>query len=314
MEHRKIVTIGGGTGISTILRGLKKYTSDLTAIVTVGDDGGSSVMLREELGMLPPGDIRKCIDALAVTNPILHELINYRFQEGRLKGHVLGNLCLAALYGISDSFDEAVQKMNAAFGVEGRVLPVTTENIQLRAILEDGETIFGESKIGAPGHKNIKRLSLLPETPKPAPGVLEAIREADLIVIGPGSLYTSIIPNLLVEGVSRAICESLALKVYVGNIMTQPGETQGYTLFDHVQAIRKHGGDRMIDYVIANDQPIPEEILARYRQDGAEPVRIDQKRLSEEYIRLLPRDLVYLKDGRLIRHNYQSLASALMKL
>jgi len=312
--ERKIVTIGGGTGVSTLLRGLKKYTNQLTAIVTVGDDGGSSGVLREDLGMLPPGDIRQCISALAETNSILGELLNYRFPEGSLKGHAFGNLCLAALCGISDDFEEAVRKMNLAFGVVGSVLPVSNDDVRLKATLSDGQEVIGESKIGSVGHAPIKKLELIPKAPKPADGVLQAIYDADMIILGPGSLYTSILPNLLVEGVAEAIRESLAVKVYVGNIMTQPGETQGYTLYDHIRAIKEHAGAGLIDYVVANIQEIPEPIEAIYRADGAERVRVDVASFAEDRIRVILKNLASFEKNRYIRHDNAALAEVLMKL
>lgn len=309
----KVVTIGGGTGLSTMLRGLKKYTHNITAVVTVADDGGSSGVLREDLGMLAPGDIRKCISALAETNPVVEELINYRFTDGWLKGHAFGNLYLAALCGISANFEEAVRKMNRIFGVEGEILPVTNENIKLRAYLENGKIINGESRIGSVCDSRIERVEMLPSYAEPAKNVLDAISEADMIILGPGSLYTSIIPNLLVDGVGEAIYHSKARKIYVANIMTQPSETTGYDLYDHIEAIEKHAGYKIIEYVVANTAKIPPELSERYAKEGSEPVRLNIERYIDRNVRLVLENL-YINDNGMIRHNHARLAKTLMRL
>ena len=218
----RIAAIGGGTGLSTMLRGLKAYTSNLTAIVTVADDGGGSGVLRQELGMLPPGDIRNCMEALANAEPLMRELMHYRFYEGTLAGQSFGNLFLAALNGISGSFDEAVARMSQVLAITGRVLPVTTADVQLEAELENGARVVGESKIFYCKKREdcrIRRVRLLPEHPRALPGALEAIAKADMIVFGPGSLYTSIIPNLLVDGIVEAVRRARGLKVYVANVI-----------------------------------------------------------------------------------------------
>jgi uncharacterized cofD-like protein len=271
----KIVAIGGGTGLSTMLRGLKAYSSNITAIVTVADDGGGSGMLRQELGMLPPGDIRNCVLALADTEPILEQLLQYRFPEGSLKGQNFGNLFLAAMDGISSSFEEAVRKMSDVLAVTGRVLPVTLENVMLRAELEDGHVICGESKIGTHDsyHEGkIKTVYLDPPDAKPLGEVLDAISEADVIVLGPGSLYTSIIPNLLVKGICPAIKKSNALKVYVCNVMTQPSESEGYSVYDHISALEEHSFKGIVDCCIVNNAAIPRDLREKYKNDGAEQV------------------------------------------
>ena len=232
-EHGpKIAAIGGGTGLSTMLRGLKQYTRNLTAIVTVADDGGGSGMLREDLGMPPPGDIRHCMEALANVEPVMGELLSYRFPKdsGSLGGQSFGNLILAALNGISPSFDQAVARMSEVLAITGRVLPVTNEDVRLEATFENGTSVVGESKISRFKKEQdcrIRKVRLLPEHPPALPETLRAIREADLILLGPGSLYTSVIPNLLVDGVAEAIRASDALKIYICNIMTQDGETEG---------------------------------------------------------------------------------------
>ena len=228
-NETKVVVIGGGTGLSTMLRGLKQYTSHITAIVTVGDDGGGSGKLREDLGMLPPGDIRNCILALADTEPLMEDLLQYRFTEGSLKGQCFGNLFLAAMAGISENFEDAVQKMSSVLAVKGKVLPVTLDDMKLVAELENGETIEGESKIPSEvivRETRIKKLAIKPIDAKPLEEAIKAINNADVIIMGPGSLYTSIIPNLLVKGIPEAICKSPAKKVYnFLMLMTQPGET-----------------------------------------------------------------------------------------
>ena len=235
----RVVAIGGGTGLSTMLRGLKSRTKNLTAIVTVADDGGGSGVLRRDLGMPPPGDIRHCMEALANAEPIMQELLAYRFPvgSGQLTGQSFGNLILAALNGVAGSFEEAVAQMSQVLAISGRVLPVTSADVKLEATFENGTAVVGESLI-ADFKKvqdcRIRKVRLLPERPAATPAALEAIREANLIVLGPGSLYTSVIPNLLVEGVAEAICRSDALKIYIGNIMTQDGETEGMTLSDLV--------------------------------------------------------------------------------
>jgi uncharacterized cofD-like protein len=254
-----VACIGGGTGLSTMLRGIKAFTPNITAIVTVADDGGGSGVLRDELGMLPPGDIRNCIEALSNTEPTMEKLLAYRFEEGRLKGQSFGNLFLAALNGISGSFDEAVAKMCEVLAITGRVLPVTNENVQIEATLADGGVVVGESKIGdaktAHGCR-IESVRLVPERPAALPESLEAILEADMIILGPGSLYTSVIPNLLVNGISEAIRSSNALKLYVCNIMTQDGETEDYTVSDHIEALFHHGGGKLFDMCLVNNMPI----------------------------------------------------------
>ena len=246
----KIVVIGGGTGLSTMLRGLKYYTSNITAIVTVGDDGGGSGTLREDLGILPPGDIRNCILALADTEPLMEDLLQYRFKDGTLKGQSFGNLFLAAMDGISDNFEDAVQKMSSVLAVTGKVLPVTLDDMQLEAILENGNKVVGESQIPVEAlnqKSKIKKLMINPENAEPLKDALDAIKEADAIVIGPGSLYTSIIPNLLVKKIRTSVRKSDAIKIYVSNIMTQPGETDNFDVSDHVKIIKKYGGKEIVD-------------------------------------------------------------------
>jgi uncharacterized cofD-like protein len=312
----KVVAIGGGTGLSTMLRGLKAYTSNITAVVTVADDGGGSGVLRQELGMLPPGDIRNCILALADTEPIMEQLLQYRFKEGNLKGQSFGNLFLAAMDGISSSFKEAVKKMSHVLAVTGRVLPVTEEDVQLCAKLADGTVICGESKIGC--HNDIckckiDRVYLEPADTRPVSEVLDAISDADLIVLGPGSLYTSIIPNLMVNGICTAIKKSKAIKVYVCNVMTQPSETDDYTVSDHIAALEKHSYKGIVDYCIVNNAAIPSELAEKYKNDGAEQVVIDGEKLTGSCIKLLEGDYVTIRNG-FIRHDHNKLAKTIIDL
>ena len=313
----KIAAIGGGTGLSTMLRGLKRHTNNLTAIVTVADDGGGSGVLRQELGMLPPGDVRNCLEALANVEPLMGELLHYRFTEGSLKGQSFGNLFLAALNGISGgSFDQAVSRMSQVLAITGRVIPVTTSNVQLEAEFENGAKILGESKIFYCKKREdcrIHQVRLLPEHPPALEATLEAIREADMILLGPGSLYTSIIPNLLVDGVAQAIAGSSALKVYIANVMTQEGETEGYTNADHIRAIFQHSLPELFHLCLVNSSVIPPEVLERYAQEGAEPLRYDKAKCAELGVELVSRPVSRVRDGY-VRHDPELLAAALLEL
>ncbi|MBQ7036842.1 MAG: YvcK family protein [Clostridia bacterium] len=315
MKEMKIVTIGGGTGMSTMLRGLKKHTKNLTAIVTMADDGGGSGRLREDLGVLPPGDIRNCLVALADAEPIMEKLFGYRFSQGELKGQNVGNLIIAALDGMYGSFEEAILKVSEVLAISGRVLPVTTENVHISARLSDGAEILGESRIGgakiAHGCK-IEEISLVPRRAAAASGVIESIFEADAVILGPGSLYTSVIPNLLVEGVADALRETKATKIYVCNVMGQPGETEGYTAFEHVEALFRHGGDGLLDYCLVNTGSFDEKILKRYKKDGQTPVMIDEAAFLQMGITLIKEDLIGT-DTSLARHNPDRLAESLMR-
>lgn len=278
-SNLNIVAIGGGSGLSVLLRGIKQVTKNVTAIVTVADDGGGSGVLREDLGMLPPGDIRNCILALANREPILMELMQYRFTEGMLKGQNFGNLMLAALVGISDNFEEAVKKINDIFAVTGQVLPVTTEDVTLRATLSSGAVVDGESKIPKAvldSGSRIEWVELRPKAAQPSAEVISAIAGADLILMGPGSLYTSIMPNLLVEGVADAIKKSSAIKVYIANLMSQPGETDGYSLKDYHESLVRHTYEGIISHIFVNREPIEAEIVGRYLAENAIPVEVTQ--------------------------------------
>ena len=312
----KIVAIGGGTGLSTMLRGLKQYSSNLTALVTVADDGGGSGMLRDDLGMLPPGDIRNCILALADTEPIMQKLLQYRFQDGMLKGQSFGNLFLAAMDGISDSFEEAVKKMSDVLAVTGTVLPITLDDVRLCAEIENGETILGEHNIGHRNRESRERINKVffnQSNVRPLEEAIASIMEADIVVLGPGSLYTSIIPNLLVEGVCEALFKTRAIVVYVCNVMTQPCETEEYTLSDHIRAIEKHSKKGIIDFCVVNTAPIPQELSERYRQDGAELVRVDYDVVGKMGIELITGDFKAVNNNY-VRHDSNKLAKKIIEL
>ncbi|MEZ0537546.1 uridine diphosphate-N-acetylglucosamine-binding protein YvcK [Caldicellulosiruptoraceae bacterium PP1] len=308
-----IVAIGGGTGLSTMLRGLKNITSNITAVVTVADDGGGSGIIREDLGLLPPGDIRNCILALANTEEIMQKLLNYRFKDGRLKGQNFGNLFLAAMTGVAGSFEKAVKLMSDVLAVRGKVLPVTLDNVKLCAKLDDNSIIIGESKIPEEAKNKacrIQKVFLLPENAKVFNEVIEEINKADVIIIGPGSLYTSILPNLLFNEVVDSIKKSKAKKIYIANIMTQPGETDNYSLSDHIKAIEGHCG-KIFDIIIANNGEIPFDLKEKYENDGAIPVIIDDD-LQNEYI-VISENIVSTKNG-LIRHSPNKLSSTISKV
>ena len=311
----KVVVIGGGTGLSTMLRGLKQYTSHITAIVTVGDDGGGSGKLREDLGMLPPGDIRNCILALADTEPLMEDLLQYRFTEGSLKGQCFGNLFLAAMAGISENFEDAVQKMSSVLAVKGKVLPVTLDDMKLIAELENGEIIEGESKIPSEvivRNTRIKKIAIKPIDAKPLEEAIKAINNADVIIMGPGSLYTSIIPNLLVKGIPEAISKSPAKKVYISNVMTQPGETDGFKVSNHLKVLMDYGVAENIDYVIANNGIIPPDIKEKYAKENAELVVLDYENISNLNVNVIEADLIKITK-RYVKHNAEKLAELIMK-
>lgn len=312
-----VVAIGGGTGLSTMLRGLKKYTGKLTAIVTMADDGGSSGTLRDELGMPPPGDVRNCLQALANTEPTMEQLLGYRFTEGCLKGQSLGNLFLAALNDISGSFFGAVQKMSEVLAITGRVLPVTTEDVRLMASFDDGSEVAGESKIMAhkkSADRRISRVWLTPENPPALKDSLEAIENAELILIGPGSLYTSIIPNLLTSGVAEAIANSDALRIYVLNVTTEDGETENYTASDHVRALLSHAsGRQLFDYCLANSSPLPGELAKRYASVDACQTVVDIEELERMGVSTILRPMLDCS-GSFAHHDPDALAKEIMSI
>jgi uncharacterized cofD-like protein len=305
----KIVAIGGGSGLSTLLRGLKRRTSNLTAVVTVTDDGGSSGRLQRELGVLPPGDVRNCLVALADDEAMVTELFQYRFQEGAgLTGHSFGNLFLAALTGITGNFDEAIKASSSVLNIVGRVLPSTLAEARLQARLKDGTILQGESNIGR-AQTPIARVSMDPPYAAPLDEVLQAIREADAIVLGPGSLYTSILPNFLVDRVAREVAGSNAVKLYVCNIMTQPGETAGMSASEHISALLDNAGERVCDYAIVNDEP-PQRLLAAYAEEGQTPVKTDIAEIKS--LGVVPLQAQMITETDTVRHDPEKLASVVV--
>lgn len=311
-KRPKIVVIGGGTGLSEMLRGLKEKPLDITAIVTVADDGGSSGILRQELRIPPPGDVRNVLIALADVEPLLSELLQYRFSNGAgLAGHSLGNLILAAMTDISGDFVTGIREMSRVFAVRGRVLPASAQAIVLMAETDSRSIVIGESNIPKPGRK-IKRVFLEPVNAEPLPEALEAIREADAVLIGPGSLYTSILPNLLVSKMASTIRDTHALKLYVCNVMTQPGETDGYSVSDHVRAIEDHVGYRLFDYIIVNNGDIPQEVLDKYAVGGATPVRLDEEEMTRQGFHVIADRLIRYRTY--LRHDTARLSEHIHRL
>lgn len=315
IKGAKIVAIGGGTGLSTMLRGLKYYTSNVTAVVTVADDGGGSGDLRDDLGILPPGDIRNCILALADTEPLMEELLQYRFTEGKLKNQSFGNLFLAAMDGISNNFEEAVQKMSSVLAVTGKVMPVTLENIVLKAKLKNGTIVEGESNIPKEAKNSgssIEKVFVEPRNAKALKEAVEAIEEADAIILGPGSLYTSVIPNILIKDIANAIEKSDAIKIYVSNIMTQIGETDGYDVGDHLRAIMKHSYNGIVDYAVVNVGKMGDELEEKYREKGTELVKYNEDNFKGLNVNVIEGDFVHVSNG-LVRHNSEKLAALLIE-
>jgi uncharacterized cofD-like protein len=317
----RVVALGGGTGLSAVLRGLKEHIaergkhrprqpiSDLTAIVTVTDDGGSSGRLRREYRVLPPGDIRNCMVALSRDEMLLGDLFQYRFPAGRgLAGHSFGNLFLTALTNVTGDFPRAVQVSAKVLAIRGRIFPSTAQNVTLEAELENGKVVAGETNISR-SRRRIARLRLVPRRVRPLPEVLAAIREADLILVGPGSLYTSILPNLLVEEVAEVIAHSQATRVYIANVMTQPGETQHYSAADHVRAIYEHTRPSLFDFVVINRTPVARRLLRRYAAQGAEPVDLSLEELERMGLKYVLGDIVQ-QDG-VVRHDQSRLTQLL---
>jgi len=315
----RIVILGGGTGLSVLLRGLKNHTSNITAVVTVADDGGGSGVLRSDLGMLPPGDIRSCILALADTEPTMEKLIQYRFTEGNLKGQSFGNLFIAAMNGIYDNFELAIKEMSNVLAVSGKVLPMTLEDVTLFAKLKNGKIVKGESNIPLINGKvnsEIDSVFLKPEQSFPLEETIEEIKRADIILLGPGSLYTSVIPNLMIKGIVEELEKSSADKVYITNVMTQPGETDNYSVKDHVSAILKHSNKDIIDHVIVNNENLPLEIFEKYSSDGSEPVLLkkeDEEFLKNNNINIIEDNLIDIKN-QYIRHDAVELSRIIVEL
>lgn len=324
----KVVAMGGGTGLSTLLRGLKHYVQtpdpsgvtirDLTAIVTVSDDGGSSGRLREEFNVLPPGDIRNCIVALSEEEELMAKLFQYRFNAGQgLKGHNFGNLFLLALSEMTGDFAAAVRMSSEVLATRGHIFPATTSHVRLEALMDDGSKVSGETKITA-SKQRIVNLRMFPEDAEPIPDAICAIQEADLITIGPGSLFTSLVPNLLVRAVPKAICDSHAVKVYVCNLMTQANESLGLSAADHIRAIYDHANCELFDYALINSTPAPDEMKAKYAQEGQEQISIDIDRIRALGVKSVLGnylDMYRTKDGTVLaRHNTQRVAEDLMKI
>lgn len=336
-----VVAMGGGTGLATLLKGLKNYVREervnrdstpppnkrsgfeltgLSAIVTVSDDGGSSGRLRREFQVLPPGDIRNCMVALSEDEALLSRLFQFRFASGRgLKGHSFGNLFLTALTGVTGDFQEAVKVSGEVLAIRGHIFPSTMADVTLEAMLEDGRIVQGETRI-ARSHCRIARLRLVPAHCRPLPQALEAVARADVITVGPGSLYTSLIPNLLVRGVAKAIAQSRAAKIYICNLMTQPGETTRYTAADHVRAIYEHCGMSLFDYVVMNRQPIPATLRKRYLAERSQPVETDVAELEKLGVRVVSADLLASEgtapstSTKLARHHPEHLARVVLEI
>jgi len=307
-----IVVVGGGTGLSVLLRGLKQYTSNVTAIVTVADDGGSSGRLREELGIIPPGDLRNCLVALADTEPLMEKLFQHRFGgQGELKGHSFGNLFIAAMCEVLGDFDQAIKASSKVLAVRGQVLPSTLQAVRLYAEYIDGSVTQGECHIPEVG-KPIKRVYIEPEKIEPPTEAVEALLDADAIVLGPGSLYTSVLPNLLVQGIAEAVKKSSALKIYVCNVMTQPGETAGYTASEHVRAILEHVGPGLLEHCIVNTQAVPQILYEKYAEQNAFPVYADVDVIEKMGIHVVRERLI--SESNLIRHDPHKLSRAIIKM
>lgn len=307
-----ITVVGGGTGLSTLLRGMKYITNNCTAVVTSADDGGSSGRLRKELGIIPPGDLRNCLTALADREPLMERLMQYRFQgDSPLAGHCFGNLFIAAMAQAEGGMEEGLDATSQILKVRGKVVPSTLANIQLQAEMNDGSTVLGESEIPK-AHKRIRRMMMLPEDAPAAKAAIKAIEEADVLIFGPGSLYTSVIPNLLVKGIRDAVIKSDAVKIYICNVMTQPGETDFFGAYEHVRALIDHVGVQFLDFVIVNDQEITGEQLLQYNAEGSTPVTPDIEKIRNLGITVVPSRLISKND--LVRHDPRKLSRVLIAL
>ena len=307
-----VTVVGGGHGLSVLLRGIKAATSNVTAVVTVADDGGSSGRLREEFGIIPPGDLRNCLVALADTEPLMEKLFQYRFKgESELAGHSFGNLFIAAMNEVTGDMEQALRESSKVLAVKGQVLPASKDHVRLDAVMEDGTVVEGESQIPEV-HKKIHRVRLFPEQVQPVQSALDALTNADAIILGPGSLYTSIMPNLLVDGVAEAIRKSKAIKIYICNVMSQPGETDGYTASMHAKAIIDHGGKGIIDYMLVNDAAISPEMQEYYASKGAYPVEVDEDAINALGVGFVKADII--NENEVIRHDPDKLSKAVMNM
>jgi len=307
----RIVAVGGGTGLSVLLSGLKVYSSNISAVVTVADDGGSSGRLRQQFDVLPPGDIRNCLVALADAPELLRDLFQFRFDKNsEFSGHSFGNLFLTVMTRLTGDFEKAIKETSKVLALRGQVIPSTLDNVQLVAHYLDGSTVVGENLIPK-ALKQISRVSLTPAESQATPDALKAIREAQIIVLGPGSLYTSIIPNLLVKEIADAIAQSEAVKVYVCNVMTQPGETDGYTVSDHIKALVNHSCAQVLDYCVVNNGEVPAEVLKRYLHQSSHFVVNDYKKIENMGCRIVEEDFSMIQDG-VIRHDSEKLAKIVL--
>lgn len=312
-KEPKIVVIGGGSGISVVLRGLKYLPVDLTAIVTVADDGGSSGFLRKEFDMPAPGDLRNVMVALSNVEPLTEEVFQYRFKEDSfIGGHPLGNLLIIAMKELTGDIRTAVDRLRKLFNIKGKILPATTEKVVLMAEKEDGKIVEGESHIPIIGEK-IKRVYYKEEVEAPEEN-LKALEEADLIIFGIGSLYTSIIPNLLLKGIKESLKKSKAKKIYICNAMQQPGETEGYTVSDHIKAINENIGEGVIDSVIVDPRDIPKDILERYKSMNSDKVELDREKIREYNVELIERDILEIDPHGMVRHHPYKLSAIIYSL
>jgi uncharacterized cofD-like protein len=307
----RIVAVGGGTGLSVLLSGLKSYSSNISAIVTVADDGGSSGRLRQQFDVLPPGDIRNCLVALADAPALMRDLFQFRFDKNsEFSGHSFGNLFLTVMTRLTGDFEKAIKETSKVLALRGQVIPSTLGDVTLVAHYQDGSMVAGEEQIPK-AKKRISNVSLAPEQPLATPDAIKAIKEAQIIVLGPGSLYTSIIPNLLIKEITREISESEAIKVYVCNVMTQPGETDGYSVSDHIKALVSHSSGRILDYCVVNNGEVPEEVLKRYSGENSLLVVNDRKNIENLGYRLVEEDFSMIQDG-VIRHDAEKLARIIL--
>lgn len=307
----RIVAVGGGTGLSVLLSGLKNYSSNISAVVTVADNGGSSGRLRQQFDVLPPGDIRNCLVALADAPVLMRNLFQFRFDENsEFSGHSFGNLFLTVMTRLTGDFEKAIKETSKVLALRGQVIPSTLEDVTLVAHFNDGSTVIGEDQIPR-ARKAIKSVNLTPEQPPATQDAIKAIREAQIIILGPGSLYTSIIPNLLIKEITKEIADSEALKVYVCNMMTQPGETDGYSVSDHIKALVKHSHAHILDYCLVNTGEVPREILGRYSKDKSLLVTNDRNKAEGLGYRLVEEDFGIVVDG-VIRHDPEKLAKIIL--
>jgi len=309
----KVVVVGGGTGLSVLLTGLKQFTSNISAIVTVADDGGSSGRIREEFDILPPGDIRNCLVALADAPALMRDLFQFRFDtNSELSGHSFGNLFITVMTRLTGDFEKAIKETSKVLALRGQVIPSTLNKVVLAAKHKDGTTTVGENNIPKT-HRSIERVYLSPDKPQATPDAIRAIKEAQVIVLGPGSLYTSIIPNLLIKEITEAMVSSDAVKVHVCNAMTQPGETDGYSASEHIKSLVTHSHPKVIDYCVVNTAEVPKDILRRYAGQGSYLVANDRKKIEDMGYRVIEDDFVIIEDS-LIRHDHLKLAKIILGL